>query len=110
MKSTVFLDGDWGWLTTNNIDQDGEQFHNLNIPSAADDWYINAFSISNEKGIAVLDDPVPFSSIRMLHFTCVAPEEIHSGEYVGIKCTIINRSSYNLETYIILKGMQCLLI
>lgn len=65
------------------------------------------FSISKDNGIGLLDDPVPFSSIRPVHFTCEAPEEIHRGESVGIRCMIMNRSPYELETYIILKGKQC---
>ena len=31
-------DGDWGWFTV-NIDEDKEQFYNLQIPLTTDDWY-----------------------------------------------------------------------
>ena len=30
-------DGDWGWFTV-NIDEDKEQFYNLQIPLTTDDW------------------------------------------------------------------------
>ena len=32
------------------------------------------------------------------------PSEIHRGESVGVRCMIMNRSPYELETVIILKG------
>ena len=38
-------DGDWGWVTA-NIDEDREQFYNLDIPLTTDDWYFSVFSIS----------------------------------------------------------------
>ena len=49
-------------------------------------------SISKEHGIAILDQPEPFDSIRPIHFYCEAPREVHRGESVGIRCMIMNRS------------------
>ncbi|TRY74425.1 hypothetical protein TCAL_00656 [Tigriopus californicus] len=97
--------GDWGWLTK-NIDEDREQFYNLQIPMTTDDWYFNAFSISKDNGIGLLDDPVAFSSIRPVHSECEGPGEIHRGESIGIRCLIMNRSPYELETFAILKGSK----
>ncbi len=96
-------DGDWGWFTV-NIDEDKEQFYNLNIPLTTDNWYFSVFTISKENGIGILDDPIPFSSQRPIHFYCEGPSEIHRGESVGVRCMIMNRSPYDLETVIILKG------
>jgi len=95
--------GDWGWLTE-NIDEDREQFYNLPIPLTTDDWYFNAFSISKDNGIGLLDEPIPFSSIRPVHFYCEGPPEVHRGESVGVRCMVMNRSPYDLETYIVLVG------
>ena len=47
--------------------------------------YFHVFSISKDNGIGLLDDPVPFSSIRPVHFYCEGPEEVHRGESVGIR-------------------------
>ena len=75
-----------------NIDEDREQFIVRDIPLTTDRWYFNVFSISKEHGIAILDQPEPFDSIRPIHFYCEAPAEVHRGESVGIRCMIMNRS------------------
>ena len=96
-------DGDWGWFTV-NIDEDKEQFYNLAIPLTTDNWFFSVFTISKENGIGILDDPIPFSSQRPIHFYCEGPSEVHRGESIGIRCMIMNRSPYDLETVIILRG------
>ncbi len=96
-------DGDWGWLTV-NIDEDREQFYNLGIPLTTDDWFFNAFSISKDNGIGLLDDPIPFSSQRPVHFYCEGPSQVHRGEEIGVRCMIMNRSPYELEFFIELMG------
>ena len=45
-------DGDWGWLDV-NIDEDGEQFYELEVPETPDDFWFNVFSMSNENGIGL---------------------------------------------------------
>ena len=77
-------DGDWGWVTA-NIDEDREQFYNLDIPLTTDDWYFSVFSISKDNGIGLLDEPVEFSSKRPLHFYCEAPTQVHRGESIGVR-------------------------
>ena len=42
--------------------------------------------------------------MRPVHFYCEGPQEVHRGESVGIRCMIMSRSPYELETYIILRG------
>jgi CD109 antigen len=53
-----------------------------------------------------VDNPLLFDSIRPVHFYCEAPSEVHRGESVGIRCMIMNRSPYDLETVIILQGSE----
>ena len=62
-------DGDWGWFTV-NIDEDKEQFYNLDIPLTTDDWFFNVFTVSKENGIGIINTPVSFSSKRPIHFYC----------------------------------------
>ena len=66
--------------------------------------YFNIVSISKEHGIGILDEPVTFSSMRPIHFYCEGPGEVHRGESVGIRCMVMNRSPYDLEAVIVLKG------
>ena len=66
--------------------------------------YFSVFTISKESGIGILDDPISFSSQRPIHFYCEGPTQVHRGESVGIRCMIMNRSPYDLETVIILRG------
>ena len=41
-------DGDWGWINT-NLDHDGEQFFQLEIPETPDDFYFNVKRLKNIK-------------------------------------------------------------
>jgi hypothetical protein len=95
--------GEWGWFDV-NIDEDREQFYTLQVPLTTDTWNFNVFSISKKHGIGIMDNPLSFDSIRPVHFYCEAPTEVHRGESVGIRCMIMNRSPYDLETVIILHG------
>ena len=45
-------DGDWGWLDV-NIDEDGEQFYELEVPETPDDFWFDVFSMSKENGIGL---------------------------------------------------------
>jgi len=96
-------DGEWGWFDA-NIDEDREQFIVREIPLTTDRWFFNVFSISKIHGIGIIAQPIPFDSIRPVHFFCEGPESVHRGESVGIRCMIMNRSPYDLETVIILNG------
>ena len=105
-RYTDFYDigaGEWGWFDV-NIDEDREQFYSLEVPLTTDTWFFNAFSISKEHGIGIMDEPITYDSIRPVHFYCEAPVKVCRGESVGIRCMIMNRSPYDLETVIILMG------
>ena len=96
-------DGEWGWFDT-NIDEDREQFIVREIPLTTDKWFFNVFSISKTHGIGIIDNPIAFDSIRPVHFLCEGPHSVHRGESIGIRCMIMNRSPYDIETVIILNG------
>ena len=96
-------EGEWGWFDT-NIDEDREQFIVREIPLTTDKWFFNVFSISKTHGIGIIDNPISFDSIRPVHFYCEGPPSVHRGESIGIRCMIMNRSPYDLETVIILNG------
>ena len=88
-------DGDWGWFTV-NIDEDKEQFYNLDIPLTTDDWFFNVFTVSKENGIGIINTPVSFSSKRPIHFYCEGKLRIE-------KITnLVKRSSRNS----VLKGQK----
>ncbi len=41
-------DGEWGWFDT-NIDEDHEQFLELEVPETAEEWFFTAFRSVNYK-------------------------------------------------------------
>ena len=69
-------DGEWGWFDT-NIDEDREQFMQIEVPETADDWFFTAFSVSKNYGIAVFDELIEYSTIRPLFMFCEAAEVVH---------------------------------
>ena len=42
-------DGDCGWIDI-NIDEDGEQCYELEVPETLDDFWFNVFSMIKENG------------------------------------------------------------
>ena len=84
----ILGDGDWGWLDV-NIDEDGEQFYELEVPETPDDFWFNVFSMSKENGIGLTRES--YNTIRPLDFYCEAPGEVHRGESVGLRCNVLNR-------------------
>ena len=96
-------DGDWGWLDI-NIDEDGEQFYELEVPETPDDFWFNVFSMSKENGIGLTRKT--YNTIRPIDFYCEAPGEIHRGESVGLRCNILNRINTEIESVVILKGSE----
>ncbi len=78
------------------LDEDGEQFYEIEIPETPDDFYFHVFSMSKNNGIGLLDPPASFNTIRPIDFYCEAPGQIHRGESVGIRCNVINRSPYEI--------------
>ena len=98
-------DGDWGWINT-NLDHDGEQFFQLEIPETPDDFYFNVFSVSKDKGVAILEPPFVKSTTRPVDFYCEAPEEVRRGESIGVRCSLLNRSPEPMEFVVILMGSK----
>ena len=70
-------DGDWGWFDA-NIDEDKEQFIKIPLPPTCDEWYLTAFSVSKEYGIAVYDELIPYDTCRPLWLFCEAPEVLQT--------------------------------
>ena len=44
--------GDWGWIDV-NIDKDGEQLYELEVPETPDDFWFNVFCMRKENGIGL---------------------------------------------------------
>ena len=96
-------DGDWAWLDI-NIDEDGEQFYELEVPETPDDFWLSVFSMSKENGIGMTKST--YNTIRPIDFYCEAPDHVHRGESVGLRCNILNRSPYEIESVVVLKGSE----
>ena len=94
-------DGDWAWLDV-NIDEDGEQFYELEVPETPDDFWLSVFSMSKDNGIGMTKST--YNTIRPIDFYCEAPDHVHRGESVGLRCNVINRSNYEIESVVVLKG------
>ena len=94
-------DGDWAWLDV-NIDEDGEQFYELEVPETPDDFWLSVFSMSKENGIGMTKGT--YNTIRPIDFYCEAPDHVHRGESVGLRCNVINRSNFEIESVVVLKG------
>lgn len=49
-------DGDWGWYER-NIGHHGREYAQIPIAAVSNTWYVSAFSVSKEYGIAVIENP-----------------------------------------------------
>ena len=98
-------DGEWAWFDT-NIDEDREQFVTIEVPETADDWFLTAFSVSREYGVAVVEELVEYSTWRPIFMYCEAPELVKRGETVTLKCCVFNWSQEDMEAVIVLEGSE----
>ena len=58
------------------MDHDGHDYRVLEVPETPDDFYVHVFSVSKENGIAMLDEPYSYNTVRPVDFYCEAPDEI----------------------------------
>lgn len=54
-------DGDWAWREIKKNDHEGIEFDPVDVPNVADNWVINAFSVSPKVGFSILESPVRVS-------------------------------------------------
>ncbi|XP_014256603.1 CD109 antigen-like [Cimex lectularius] len=88
--------GDWGWREIKKNDHEGDEYELVNAPVVADDWYINAFSISSRLGFSIIESPVKYSSTRKFSAHLTGPSECRRGEQVGLRLLLYNHE--NLRT------------
>lgn len=98
-------DGDWGWFDV-NIDEDREQFETIEVPETADDWFLNAFSVSKKYGLTIAEPLVEYTTNRPIFLYCEGPAKVKRGETIGIRCTVFNWTPIDVEVVLMLKDSE----
>ncbi|BES89109.1 Complement component [Nesidiocoris tenuis] len=97
-------DGDWAWREIKKNDHEGIEFDPVDVPEVADDWIINAFSVSTRLGFSVLESPVKYSSRRGLSAHLEGPGKCRRGEQLGLRLIVHNRDPTRSLVLVQLKG------
>ena len=98
-----WLDGDWAWYDVPTTD-DGIEFHDRPVAPTNDVWYLNAFSMHAELGLAILDQVVEYDGSPPFYFSVESPSSVRRGETVGIRLLAINNLKNHVECLIILEA------
>ncbi|KAF6214650.1 hypothetical protein GE061_009393 [Apolygus lucorum] len=94
LSRSVFLfdadDGDWAWREIKKNDHTGDEYDPIEVPKVAENWVINAFSVSPKVGFSILESPIQYSSKRGLSARLSGPPSCRRGEQLGLRLVIHN--------------------
>lgn len=93
--------GDWGW-TGHFLMPNGRIDLETEVPDEPMPWVVNAFSISRERGFGMVYNPSRHQATRPFYMRAEAPETIIKGEQIGIRISLFNYWTENLECLVTL--------
>jgi CD109 antigen len=91
----------WLWKDI-NIGPLGHYIFTVKLPNAISTWSVNAFSMSPQHGIGLLESPIEVSNVRPFLFKVEIPKSCNLGEQIGIRALVSNYLSKEIEVNIIL--------
>uniref|UniRef100_A0A336LJG8 TEP1-F n=1 Tax=Culicoides sonorensis TaxID=179676 RepID=A0A336LJG8_CULSO len=94
-------DNVWLWKDI-NIGPHGRYIFNLDVPDTPALWMISAFSVSPSLGFGMLTKPLEYVGVQPFYINVEMPTECRQGEQVGIRVTVFNYMTNQLEATVVL--------
>nr|BAR45622.1 macroglobulin complement-related 1 [Ammothea sp. RS-2014] len=94
-------DNSWLWKDI-NIGPKGYFLFKVRVPVRPANWVISGFGMSQKAGFGLLKHSIKYSGVRPFFMIVEIPETIMQNEQVGIRATIFNYVSYEIEALIVL--------
>ncbi|XP_076260328.1 macroglobulin complement-related isoform X2 [Rhynchophorus ferrugineus] len=93
----------WLWRDV-NIGPHGRYIFNVDVPSRPVHWMVSAFSVSPTMGFGMLTKAIEYVGVLPFFINVEMPETCMQGEQVGIRITVFNYMTDDMEATVVLKG------
>lgn len=94
-------DNVWLWKDI-NIGPHGRYIFNLDVPDTPALWMVSAFSVSPSLGFGMLTKPLEYVGVQPFYINIEMPTECRQGEQVGVRVTVFNYMTNQLEATVVL--------
>lgn len=96
-------DNVWLWKDI-NIGPHGRFIFDVDVPHRPAHWMVSAFSMSPTYGFGMLRAPLEYVGVLPFFMNVEMPSKCRQGEQVGVRVTVFNYLTRNLEATVVLGG------
>lgn len=93
----------WLWRDV-NIGPHGRYIFNIPVPARPAHWMVSAFSMSPSMGFGMLNKAIEYAGVLPFFINVEMPSACRQGEQIGIRVTVFNYMTNNLEATVVLNG------
>nr|XP_023020660.1 CD109 antigen [Leptinotarsa decemlineata] len=93
----------WVWKDV-NIGPHGRYIFNIPVPPRPAHWMISAFSMSPSLGFGMLTKAIEYVGVLPFFINVEMPSVCMQGEQVGVRVTVFNYMTDNMEATVVLNG------
>lgn len=93
----------WLWRDV-NIGPHGRYIFNIKVPARPANWMVSAFSMSPSMGFGMLSKPIEYIGVLPFFINVEMPSICRQGEQIGIRVTVFNYMTNNIEATVVLNG------
>ncbi|XP_075216528.1 macroglobulin complement-related [Lycorma delicatula] len=93
----------WLWRDI-NIGPHGRYIFEMDVPERPVHWVVSAFSMSPRIGFGMLPKPLEYVGVLPFFMNVEMPKVSHQGEQVGIRVSVFNYLTTNIEAIVVLQG------
>uniref|UniRef100_T1IYG4 CD109 antigen n=1 Tax=Strigamia maritima TaxID=126957 RepID=T1IYG4_STRMM len=99
------FDDSWLWNDV-IIGFKGFTSFNVTVPDKSEQWMISAFSMSKNRGLRLLDNPIQYDSQSPFYLNVEMPSICKLGEQLAIRATVFNNKNTEIEVAVILASSK----
>ncbi|XP_057663740.1 CD109 antigen [Diorhabda carinulata] len=93
----------WVWKDV-NIGPHGRYIFNVPVPVRPVHWMVSAFSMSPSLGFGMIQKPIEYVGVLPFFINVEMPNTCMQGEQVGVRVTVFNYMTEDLEATVVLNG------
>ncbi|XP_046661974.1 CD109 antigen isoform X3 [Homalodisca vitripennis] len=93
----------WLWKDI-NIGPHGRYIFEMPVPERPAHWIVSAFSMSPQLGFGMLKKPLNYVGVLPFFINVEMPTVSHQGEQVGVRVTVFNYMTNDIEAVVVLAG------
>nr|CAD7430447.1 unnamed protein product [Timema monikensis] len=95
----------WLWKDI-NIGPHGRYIFEVPVPERPTHWMVSAISMSPSKGFGMLQKAIEYVGVLPFFMNVEMPTVSRQGEQIGIRCTVFNYMTSDIEAIVVLAGSR----